>query len=131
MPTVPLAATAIGVGVDQIVKSVLFVNRGGDAVLAIASGIVRIDRARLATAAGTEGLRLAGPETVLAVTGYPSGGVAPVGHATAVPVVIDQRVMALPLVYGGAGSESTLLAISPADIQRLTNAIVAGIIQSG
>jgi prolyl-tRNA editing enzyme YbaK/EbsC (Cys-tRNA(Pro) deacylase) len=129
MPTVPLAATAIGVEVDQIVKSVLFVNRGGDAVLAIASGVARIDRALLGAVTGLEGLRLAGPDAVLAITGYPAGGVAPVGHLTPVPVVIDQRVMDLPLVYGGAGSESSLLAISPADIFRLTNATVASVTQ--
>ena len=44
MPTVPLAAAAIGVTEDQIIKSLLFRDSRGDLVLAIASGTARIDR---------------------------------------------------------------------------------------
>jgi Cys-tRNA(Pro) deacylase len=129
MPTVPLAAAAIAVREDQIIKSVLFHDSNGSVVLAIASGTARIDRKRLANAIGNGKLRLADAATVFAATGYPAGGVSPIGHATAFPVVIDTRVMTLAVVYGGAGSEATLLKISPADIQRLTNAIVAEIVE--
>lgn len=127
MPTVPLAAAAIGVREDQIIKSVLFQTRSGEVALAIASGTARIDRQLLSQVTGLPSLKLADAATVLAATGYPAGGVAPIGHATSFPVVIDQRVMELDVVYGGAGSEETLLRISPVDIERLTGAIVADI----
>ena len=127
MPTVPLAAAAIGVREEQIIKSVLFEDRNGAVVLTIACGTARIDRHRLAEATGIPGLKLADAATVLAATGYPAGGVSPVGHATRMPVVIDQRVMSWEHVYGGAGTEETLVMISPIDIVRLTGAVVADI----
>lgn len=130
MPTVPLAAAAIGVREEQIIKSVLFKDRSGKVVLAIASGTVRIDRLRLAQITELPGLKLADAVTVLTATGYPAGGVAPIGHATQFPVVIDRRVMDLDTVYGGAGSEETLLRIAPIDIERLTGAVVADIVHS-
>ena len=61
------------------------------------------------------------------ITGYPVGGVAPVGHAEPVPVVIDQAVMRLPVAYGGGGADEVLLEIEPFAILRLTGATVADI----
>ncbi|MDQ3692388.1 MAG: YbaK/EbsC family protein [Chloroflexota bacterium] len=127
MSTVPLAAAAISVEPEQILKSLLFVDGSGTAVLAIASGTGKINRARLAAAANTGFLKLADAETVRAVTGFPVGGVAPVGHATQIQVVIDQAVMALSNAYGGGGADDVLLRIAPADILRMTNGVVAGI----
>jgi Cys-tRNA(Pro) deacylase len=128
MPTVPLAAAALGVREEQIIKSLLFCDARGRAVLAIASGTARVDRTRLASATGLDRHKLADPATVLAVTGYPAGGVAPVGHPTPLRVVIDRRAAALAVVYGGAGSEDALLRIAPDDIIRLTDARIVDIV---
>lgn len=127
MPTVPLAAAAIGVTEDQIIKSLLFRDSQGELVLAIASGTAKIDRALLAAATGLDRPRLADPATVLAATGFPAGGVSPVAHATPVRVVIDRRAAALDVVFGGGGSEDVLLRISPQDIIRITRAEVVDI----
>jgi prolyl-tRNA editing enzyme YbaK/EbsC (Cys-tRNA(Pro) deacylase) len=129
MPTVSLAAAAIEVAETAIIKSVLFEDRAGQVVLAIANGTNRISRPALAAAAGFAKLWLASPELVLERTGFPAGGVAPVGHATAVPVVIDRRVMDEAWVYGGAGTEDALIKIRPTDIAALTNARVAEIVE--
>jgi prolyl-tRNA editing enzyme YbaK/EbsC (Cys-tRNA(Pro) deacylase) len=120
MPTVPLAAAAIGVPEEQILKSLLFTNGDGAAALVIANGSNRVDRARLAAALGWPRARLADPATVLRLTGYPAGGVAPVGHATPLPVLLDRRAAALSIAYGGAGAEQALVRLRPADILRLT-----------
>jgi len=127
MPTVPLAAAAIGVSPEAILKSVLFRDRNGAFVLAIARGPSRFDVARLATVAGLGALRLADAPTVLAVTGYPVGGVPPVGHRGQVQTVLDSRAAALPIAYGGGGAPDLLLRIQPLDVVRLTGATVAAI----
>lgn len=127
MPTVPLAAAAIGVAEEQIIKSLLFCAPDRTCLLAIACGTAKIDRHRLSDASGLPKLKLADPATVLAITGFAAGGVAPVGHLTRVPVFVDRRVADLPWVYGGGGTEETLLKIRPGDIIRLTNATVAEI----
>jgi Cys-tRNA(Pro) deacylase len=128
MPTVPAAADAIGVAVEQILKTLLFEDREGGFVVAIACGIGRVDRARLAVAAGAAKLRVADAPAVLRVTGYPAGGVAPLALPDHLPVIVDAAVVELPVVWGGAGREELLLRVAPADIVRLNNATVAEIV---
>src|SRR4051794_28446777 len=79
MPTVPLAAEAIGCDVDQIVKTVVFLDENRRTILGIAKGTGRIDRALLAAAVGVARVKLADPAVVLERTGYPAGGVSPIG----------------------------------------------------
>jgi prolyl-tRNA editing enzyme YbaK/EbsC (Cys-tRNA(Pro) deacylase) len=128
MPTVPLAAAAIGVRPEQILKSLLFMDRRGACVLVIACGTGRIASDRLATVSGLDRPRLADPETVFRVTGYPAGGVAPVGHASPLRVLVDRRAAALDVAYGGGGAEELLLRIRPEDIVRLTGAEVVDLV---
>ena len=128
MPTVPAAAAAIGVPEEWILKTVLFANRRGDYVVAVANGSRRIDRGLLGTASGIADLKVAAPDEVLAVTGFPAGGVAPVGLPPDLIVVVDSGVAELPVAYGGGGHEELLLRISPAVIIRLNQALIASIV---
>jgi len=125
MPTVPAAAAAIGVPESAILKTLLFQTNDGTCVAAVASGVTRLDRGKLAAVVGVPRLKLASPETVLQATGFPAGGVAPVGHRTTFPVVVDAAVLDLTEAWGGGGDEALLLRIAPADIVRLTSAVVA------
>ncbi len=127
MPTVPLAAAAIGVSEAEILKSLVFAAPNGQLVLAIAAGPARIDRRRLAEAVAISKLKLADPSVVQEATGFPAGGVAPIGHRTPLSVVLDEGAATLGIAYGGAGTEHSLLRIAPAEIVRLTGAIVAQI----
>ncbi len=129
MPTVPLAAAAIGARTEQILKSLVFQDQAtGRLVLAIACGTGRIDRVRLGAIVGLARLRLAAPDVVLAATGFPAGGVPPIGHASRLPVVMDRRAAALEVAYGGGGAEALLLRVRPADVLRVTDGIVADIV---
>jgi Cys-tRNA(Pro) deacylase len=130
MPTVASAAAAIGVPEEAILKTLLFTDDTGHHVVAIASGTRRIDPARLAAASGLARPRAASPDAVEAITGYPAGGVAPIGLATGVPVIVDAAVAALPIAFAGGGREHLLLRITPADIVRLNGAIVAAIVKT-
>ena len=127
MPTVPLAAEAVGVSSEQIIKTIALVDPHGEVVIAIASGTAKIDRGLVADAAGSAKLSLASPERVLTDTGYPAGGVAPIGLRGNVPTVIDNAVTELDVVYGGAGSEEALLRIRVSDLLMATGAIIAPI----
>ena len=129
-PTVPAAAVALGVDEACILKSLLFVAPNGVAALAIITGVSRVERGKLAAAAGVEQLKLASPDVVLARTGYPAGGVAPICHATPLTVIVDQRVMDLSIAYAGGGRVDAMLRIRPDEIVRLTKAKVADIANS-
>ncbi len=105
----------------------MFAAPDGQLVLAIAAGPARIDRGLLADAAGLPKLKLADATVVQESTGFPAGGVAPIGHLTPLRVILDEGAAALDVAYGGAGTEHGLLRIAPVDIIRLTGAIVAQI----
>jgi Cys-tRNA(Pro) deacylase len=127
MPTVPSAAQAIGVAERQILKTLLFCAMDDRCVIAIACGTNKVDRQRLADVSGVANLRVASPDQVLAVTGYPAGGVAPVGLVADIPVVVDEAVTKLSVAFGGGGHKSLLLQIDPAQIVRVNSAKIAPI----
>jgi prolyl-tRNA editing enzyme YbaK/EbsC (Cys-tRNA(Pro) deacylase) len=128
MPTVEAAAVAMGCPPDQIFKSILFETRDGRCAMAIACGRARIDPRRLAALTKLPRLRLAPPDVVLRVTGYPAGGTPPVGHREHFPVVVDRRVAAQPWGYAGGGRAELLVKIRPADIVELTAAMIDDVV---
>jgi prolyl-tRNA editing enzyme YbaK/EbsC (Cys-tRNA(Pro) deacylase) len=127
MPTVPLAARAIGVSEDLILKTLVFVGDCGEFVVAIANGTNRIDRRLLGDAAAIRKPRPATPGDILSLTGYPAGGVAPVALPVSVPVIVDAATAALNIAYGGGGNEHLLLRIRVSDVIQCNNAVVAPI----
>ena len=128
MPTVVAAAAALGVPEEQILKTVLFAAEDDAYVVAVASGTRRINRERLAQAANLARPRAASPTTVFAVTGYPAGGVAPLGLPAGLPVIVDEHVAALSLAFAGGGTDDLLLQLNPADVIQHNNAKVAQIV---
>ncbi|MFZ5828024.1 MAG: YbaK/EbsC family protein [Bacillota bacterium] len=82
------AAAAIGATVAQIAKSLVFMA-GEELVLVIASGTNRVSMAKLAALLGAPVRRPDG-DTVKQRTGFPIGGVPPVGHDTPLRTLIDQ-----------------------------------------
>jgi prolyl-tRNA editing enzyme YbaK/EbsC (Cys-tRNA(Pro) deacylase) len=128
VPTVLAAAAALGVSPDLILKTLLFTGEGGSYVIAIANGTRRVDPGLLSAVCGLDRLRPAKTEVVLDVTGYPAGGVAPLGLPVGLPVVVDVKVMALPVAYGGGGQDDLLLRLQPAEIVRLNSAQMARIV---
>jgi Cys-tRNA(Pro) deacylase len=128
MPTVPAAAAAIGVPPELILKTLLFAGDEGAFVVAIANGTRRVNLQRLSTASGLLRPRPAKPDVVFHVTGYPAGGVSPLGLPEGLKVIVDRRVAKLPVAYGGGGLDHLLLRLRPADIIRLNNASTAPIV---
>jgi prolyl-tRNA editing enzyme YbaK/EbsC (Cys-tRNA(Pro) deacylase) len=100
--TVKEAARAVGVSEDKVVKTIV-VNCGGEFRAYILRGNKRLDLKSL-------GCRLATPEEVLTVTGYPIGGVPPVLN---IPVFIDEELLNEDYVYGGGGDDHSLLRFKP------------------
>lgn len=104
------AAEQLDTSVTSIIKSLVFVV-DGDPVLVIVRGVDQVDERRVAEVLRSEECRMARPEEVHDATGYRIGGVPPVG--TDLQKVIDERVLDQDEVYGGGGSETTIVALDP------------------
>ena len=123
------AAAAVGVGLDRIVKSLVFVV-DGEAVVTLMSGANRLDEAKLAAAAGGHGCRRADPALVLEATGFGIGGVPPFGHRRALPVFVDEDLLDLDEVWAAAGSTRANFPITPEHLVQASHGRVADLAEA-
>jgi prolyl-tRNA editing enzyme YbaK/EbsC (Cys-tRNA(Pro) deacylase) len=124
--TAQLAADSVGCAVGAIVKSLVFVV-DGTPVLVLCAGDRRVDAAKLAALRGAESAGMAPATVVREATGYAIGGVPPLGHATALPIYMDEAVLRWPRVYGAAGAPDALFPIESATLLAVTGADVVDV----
>ena len=111
------AAAAIGVGVGQIVKSLIF-GVDGELVLAYVSGSNQLDEKKLAAVAGGAKCARVDADAVRAATGFPIGGVPPFGHRTPLRVFIDPDLLQYDELWAAAGTWNDVFPIAPDDLVR-------------
>jgi prolyl-tRNA editing enzyme YbaK/EbsC (Cys-tRNA(Pro) deacylase) len=120
-PTARDAARAVGCELSQIVKSLVLVCDGAY-VLALVPGDRRADERVIAGVLGVHDVRVARPEEVVHATGFEPGAVAPFPRRAVTQTVMDRSFFSHDLVWIGAGSESHMAALAPAELQRLAAA---------
>ena len=126
--TAQQAADALGIGVGQIAKSIIFRRKDDDAaVLVITSGDRRVDEKRVAALVGKIGR--ADADFVKARTGFTIGGVAPLAHAQPPVTLIDRDLYRFDVIWAAAGHPHAVFQLRPADLERLTGAPVADVVQ--
>ena len=117
-PTSPLAAERLGVRVGQIAKSILVKAKDGRLFLIVCPGDLRLSNAKLK---GLLGVRtsMATHEETYAATGFRPGGVCPFG-IDGIPVYVDRALAQYDTVYPAAGTDGSGVAMSYADLLRIT-----------
>jgi prolyl-tRNA editing enzyme YbaK/EbsC (Cys-tRNA(Pro) deacylase) len=126
--TAQQAADALGISVGQIAKSIIFRRKSDDAaVLVITSGDKRVDEKKVDALVGKTGR--ADAEFVRTKTGYAIGGVPPLAHATPPVTLIDRELLRFDVVWAAAGHPHAVFQLHPGDLQRLTGAPVADVVQ--
>jgi prolyl-tRNA editing enzyme YbaK/EbsC (Cys-tRNA(Pro) deacylase) len=117
------AAAAIGVDVGQIVKSLVFAV-DGEIVMAYVSGANQLDESKLALAAGGARCSRVDADAVRTATGFPIGGVPPLGLATQLRIFIDPDLLQYPEVWAAAGTWHDVFPIDPAQLVRASRGLV-------
>ena len=122
------AADALGVQVGQIAKSVIFRRKADEAaVLVVTSGDRRVDEKRVAAITGPLGR--ADADFVKARTGFSIGGVSPLAHRGPTLTLIDRDLFRFDEIWAAAGHPNGVFRLSPQDLERLTGAPVADVVQ--
>jgi len=96
------AAAALGVDVANIAKTLVFLA-GGDPLVVVAGGASRVDVERLSREIDGAPVTKADADAVRAATGYPIGGVSPVGLPDGLLVVVDAALASLDPIWAAAG----------------------------
>ena len=124
--TVGDAARALGVGTDQIIKSLVF-HIDGNPLLVINNGLARVDRRKLATylGVGRKKVKFASPDNVFAQTGFIVGSMPPFGHQQKLRTLVDEAVTRLDVIYGGGGDVDAMMRLTPEELLSVSQAEVA------
>ncbi|GAB4108890.1 MAG: YbaK/EbsC family protein [Roseiflexaceae bacterium] len=123
--TAQQAADALGCGVAQIAKSLVFRASGsGRAVLVIASGANRVDEAVVGGLVG-EPVAKADAAFVRAQTGFAIGGVAPLGHPAPLLTLLDADLLRYEEIWAAAGAPQAVFRLSPDELRRISSGTVA------
>ena len=123
------AAGAIGCEVAQIVKSLVFrAKDSGRPVLVVASGVNRVDEAKVAALLG-EPVGKADAAFVRERTGFAIGGVPPVGHAERIVTIMDEDLQQYGEIWAAAGTPHAVFRLTPDILRELAEPVVARIAQ--
>ena len=113
------AAETLNVELGQIAKSILF--RCGDSYgLFVAAGDIKISDKKVKALLGGKKAKIAKPEEVEKITGYPVGGVCPFDIEATVPIFLDHSMQRFDVVYTSAGTSHSLLPITPDQLKKVT-----------
>jgi prolyl-tRNA editing enzyme YbaK/EbsC (Cys-tRNA(Pro) deacylase) len=115
------AAAALGCHVGAIANSLIF-DADGAPLLILTSGAHRVDVAKVANRLAIEHLCKASPEFVRRHTGQAIGGVAPVGHATAIPTYIDSWLRKHESIWAAAGHPDAVFNTTYDELISITGA---------
>ncbi len=123
------AADALGITVGQIAKSIIFRRKSdGAAVLVVTSGDRRVDEKKVSALVGPIGR--ADADFVKEATGFTIGGVSPVGFIKPPVTLIDRELLRFEEIWAAAGHPHAVFRLKPQDLERLTGAPVADVVQA-
>ena len=116
------AANAAGCQVSAIVKSLVFRDRQSDRlVLVLVSGAHNADLGYLKDRYGLD-LERADTRRVRDETGFAIGGVAPIGHLSALPVYMDETLLTHAVVWSAAGRPDSVFSAAPEALKTASGA---------
>ncbi|HHE41617.1 MAG TPA: YbaK/EbsC family protein [Dehalococcoidia bacterium] len=121
------ASRASGIPITNIAKTIVFVDPEERPVIAVVRGDRMVSRHKLEACSGMHKLRIASDTLAEKVTGYPTGGIPPVGHRRRSPVFLDTEIASLGTVWCGGGTRTRLVNLATADIVRLAGATTCDI----
>jgi prolyl-tRNA editing enzyme YbaK/EbsC (Cys-tRNA(Pro) deacylase) len=122
------AAEAVGCSVEQIASGIVL-SADGDLVVSVTSGANRVDGAKIADRVGVDPdtVSMADADEIKATLGWSIGGVPPFCHETAVPVFLDETLLAFDEVWAAAGTPEAVFPIDPETLVELADATVADV----
>jgi Cys-tRNA(Pro)/Cys-tRNA(Cys) deacylase len=121
-------AGAIALGVDpaQMFKTLL-ADLDGRLVCAVVPVSGSLDLKALAAALGGKKATMAQPAAAERSTGYVVGGISPLGQKSRLRTVVDATALDHATVHVSGGRRGLSVEVAPADLARLTSAVVADV----
>ena len=119
-------AAALGIAPARMLKTLL-AEVDGRLVCAVVPVAGSLDLKALAGAVGGKRGVMAGPVVAERSTGYVVGGISPLAQRTFLPTVVDETAELWDTVVVSAGRRGLSVELAPADLLRLTQAVLADV----
>lgn len=111
-------------GVDEhaVVKTLVMEDEVGRPLVVLMHGDLEVSTRELARALKTGSVRPCSEKDAERHSGYMVGGISPFGLRKAMPVYVEETILALERVYVNGGRRGLLVGLAPAELARLANA---------
>jgi Cys-tRNA(Pro)/Cys-tRNA(Cys) deacylase len=119
-------AAALGVEPERMLKTLL-ADLDGTLVCAVVPVAGSLDLKALAAALGGRKAVMAEPARAERSSGYVVGGISPLGQKARLRTVVDETAELFDTVHVSAGRRGLSVELAPADLVRLTGAVVADV----
>lgn len=120
-----VCARELRVDEHAVVKTLIMEDEAKRPVVVLMHGDREVSTKELAREMGVKRMAPVTPETAHKHTGYLVGGISPFGTRRSMPVVMQQTILDLPVVYINGGRRGFLVGVDPREIVRVLKPAIA------
>lgn len=120
------AASLLGLPPERVFKTLL-VDTGARLAVGIVPVDGQLDLKAIAAALQVKSVAMADPAAAERSSGYVVGGISPLGQKKRLATVLDASAEGFPTIFVSGGRRGFDIELAPADLVRLTDAVVAAI----
>jgi Cys-tRNA(Pro) deacylase len=115
------AVSSRELGVDEhcVVKTLVMEDESKNPLIVLMHGDRQVSTKELARTIGVKTISPCSPEAALRHTGYMVGGTSPFGTRKALPVYMEETILALPRIYINGGKRGYLVGVDPKEAARV------------
>jgi Cys-tRNA(Pro)/Cys-tRNA(Cys) deacylase len=120
-------AVKLQIPLAQVFKTLVVRGDRTGVILACVPGTMTLSLKALARVSGNRKVEMVEKDEIHRLTGYIRGGVSPLGGKRTYPVYLDRSALEQPVVSVSAGMRGMQVFLTPQDLARATQAMVAAI----
>ena len=117
-----VSARELGVPEHEVIKTLVMQDEAAKPLIVLMHGDCKVSTKNLARAIGCMSVEPCKPEVAQRHSGYMIGGTSPFGTKKAMPVYVEESILALPRIYINGGRRGFLVALAPQVLLDVLNA---------
>ena len=121
------SARALAVDEHAVVKTLVMEDDSREPLIVLMHGDREVSTRQLARQANRKSVVPCEPAVAQKHTGYLVGGASPFGTRKALPVYMERSILGLERAYINGGRRGFLVAVAPAEIQRVLEATLVDV----
>ena len=116
------SARQLGLDEHAVIKTLVMQDQDAKPLIVLMHGDCKVSTKNLARQIGAKSVEPCKPEVANRHSGYLVGGTSPFGTKRAMPVYIEESILALPRIAINGGRRGYLVQLAPEACRRLLNA---------